>query len=291
MISASIRLDASFPELGEIGKNSFRSTTDRIKADAKARRARACAKSRLRPPRRGPNFIGTGEEVADEIIRLGRRGCRGRLHPRLPGHCRRASTISSLMSSRCLRSVAVYDPTLAGEDAARSSGPACRESRYAVTRKPHGEPVSAASGASEHGDECIFATIERRADHCRKVSRPSIDEIVASTPRPAPPSGAGLPGDADQRDRGGSADHWGYEVATGIAGTGVVGVLRRGEGRSLGIRADMDALPIEEADRACLCQQNPGAMHACGHDGHTAILLAAATTISAKAWPSPARST
>ena len=39
---------------------------------------------------------------------------------------------------------------------------------------------------------------------------------------------------------------WGYEVATGIAGTGVVGVLRRGEGRSLAIRADMDALPIEE---------------------------------------------
>jgi hippurate hydrolase len=47
-------------------------------------------------------------------------------------------------------------------------------------------------------------------------------------------------------------------------------------GRRLGIRADMDALPIHEADRPALCQRNAGVMHACGHDGHTAILLAAA---------------
>ncbi|NTJ62725.1 amidohydrolase [Agrobacterium rhizogenes] len=70
---------------------------------------------------------------------------------------------------------------------------------------------------------------------------------------------------------------WGYEVATGIAGTGVVATLRRGNGnRSIGIRADMDALPIEEATGLEYQSANPGVMHACGHDGHTSILLAAA---------------
>ncbi len=70
---------------------------------------------------------------------------------------------------------------------------------------------------------------------------------------------------------------WGYEVETGIAGTGVVATLSRGEGlRSIGIRADMDALPIEEATGVVHASVNRGVMHACGHDGHTAILLAAA---------------
>ncbi|MBY5398876.1 M20 aminoacylase family protein [Rhizobium leguminosarum] len=70
---------------------------------------------------------------------------------------------------------------------------------------------------------------------------------------------------------------WGYEVATGIAGTGIVATLRRGEGKKrIGIRADMDALPIEEATGLAYASSNPGVMHACGHDGHTAILLAAA---------------
>ena len=70
---------------------------------------------------------------------------------------------------------------------------------------------------------------------------------------------------------------WGYEVATGIAGTGVVATLKRGEGeRRIGIRADMDALPIEEATGLAYASNNPGVMHACGHDGHTSILLAAA---------------
>ncbi len=70
---------------------------------------------------------------------------------------------------------------------------------------------------------------------------------------------------------------WGYEVARGIAGTGVVGTLRRGSGsRSLGLRADMDALPIHEATGLPYASAHPGTMHACGHDGHTAILLAAA---------------
>ena len=70
---------------------------------------------------------------------------------------------------------------------------------------------------------------------------------------------------------------WGYEVATGLGGTGVVGTLRRGRGsRRLGIRSDMDALPIAEATGHAWSSQTPGVMHACGHDGHTATLLAAA---------------
>lgn len=70
---------------------------------------------------------------------------------------------------------------------------------------------------------------------------------------------------------------WGYAVTTGIAGTGLVATLSNGTGaRRLGIRADMDALPIEEATELAYSSNNPGVMHACGHDGHTAILLAAA---------------
>ena len=70
---------------------------------------------------------------------------------------------------------------------------------------------------------------------------------------------------------------WGYEVSTGIGGTGVVGRLVRGHGsRCLGLRADMDALPIDEATGLGHASVHPGVMHACGHDGHTAMLLAAA---------------
>jgi hippurate hydrolase len=70
---------------------------------------------------------------------------------------------------------------------------------------------------------------------------------------------------------------WGYEVSTGIAGTGVVGSLRRGQGaRRLGLRADMDALPIEEETGLPYASVHGGVMHACGHDGHTTALLAAA---------------
>jgi hippurate hydrolase len=70
---------------------------------------------------------------------------------------------------------------------------------------------------------------------------------------------------------------WGYKVTTGIAGTGVVATLKRGDGeRRIGIRADMDALPIEEATGLAYASNNPDVMHACGHDGHTSILLAAA---------------
>ena len=69
---------------------------------------------------------------------------------------------------------------------------------------------------------------------------------------------------------------WGFEVTTGIGGTGVVGTLRRGEGKALAIRADFDALPIRETTGLPHASARDGVMHACGHDGHTAILLAAA---------------
>ena len=69
----------------------------------------------------------------------------------------------------------------------------------------------------------------------------------------------------------------GYKVTTGIAGTGVIGTLSNGSGsRSLGIRADMDALPIHETSNLAYASRAPGKMHACGHDGHTTMLLGAA---------------
>ena len=74
---------------------------------------------------------------------------------------------------------------------------------------------------------------------------------------------------------------WGYEVHRGLGGTGVVGQLRRGSSsRSLGLRADMDALPIAEASGRPWASACAGLMHACGHDGHTAMLLAAASHIA-----------
>ena len=68
------------------------------------------------------------------------------------------------------------------------------------------------------------------------------------------------------------------EVHTGIARTGVVGVIRGANpgGKAIGLRADMDALPIVEQTGAAHASQTPGVMHACGHDGHTAMLLGAA---------------
>ena len=70
---------------------------------------------------------------------------------------------------------------------------------------------------------------------------------------------------------------WGYDVTTGVGGSGVVGTLKRGNsGKAIGIRADMDALPIIEATGLDYASSNSGVMHACGHDGHTTILLTAA---------------
>jgi amidohydrolase len=72
------------------------------------------------------------------------------------------------------------------------------------------------------------------------------------------------------------------EVATGLGRTGVVGVIKgrkppgKGDVRVIGLRADMDALPIEEATGLPHASKTPGRMHACGHDGHTAMLLGAA---------------
>lgn len=75
----------------------------------------------------------------------------------------------------------------------------------------------------------------------------------------------------------GCLERWGFEVTRGLAQTGVVGSLRRGKGkRTIGLRADMDALPIQEETGLPYASAVPGMMHACGHDGHTAMLLGAA---------------
>lgn len=76
---------------------------------------------------------------------------------------------------------------------------------------------------------------------------------------------------------------WGYEVTTGLAVTGVVGTLRWGEASRaprLGLRADMDALPISERTGLPWASRVAGRMHACGHDGHTAMLLGAARRLA-----------
>ncbi|HCN9608815.1 TPA: amidohydrolase [Escherichia coli] len=70
---------------------------------------------------------------------------------------------------------------------------------------------------------------------------------------------------------------WGYEVEQGLATTGVVATLKVGDGeKSIGLRADMDALPIYENSGKPWVSKHPSLMHACGHDGHTTILLGAA---------------
>ena len=75
---------------------------------------------------------------------------------------------------------------------------------------------------------------------------------------------------------------WGYEVHRGLGKTGVVGTLRCGDGaKRIGIRADMDALPITETNGRPWASRVLGKMHACGHDGHTAMLLGAARHLAA----------
>jgi len=79
---------------------------------------------------------------------------------------------------------------------------------------------------------------------------------------------------------------WGIEVHRGLGRTGVVGVIRgrhqaAGSNRAIGLRADMDALPMAESNGFAHRSQNPGRMHACGHDGHTTMLLGAANYLAA----------
>ena len=73
----------------------------------------------------------------------------------------------------------------------------------------------------------------------------------------------------------------GIDVRTGVGGTGVIGLMEGGKpGKTVLLRADMDALPIQEVSELSYASQNDGVMHACGHDGHTAMLLAAANLLS-----------
>ncbi|KPQ05748.1 MAG: hippurate hydrolase [Rhodobacteraceae bacterium HLUCCA12] len=74
---------------------------------------------------------------------------------------------------------------------------------------------------------------------------------------------------------------WGIDVTTGIGKTGVVGVLKGNRpGRAIGLRADMDALPIDEQTNLPYASKTPGVMHACGHDAHTTMILGAARYLS-----------
>jgi hippurate hydrolase len=82
---------------------------------------------------------------------------------------------------------------------------------------------------------------------------------------------------------------WGYEVQRGLAGTGLVGTLKAGDGtRSIGLRADMDALPVNEQTGLPYASVHPGKMHACGHDGHTAMLRVPSPAFSVPTRPVPA---
>jgi hippurate hydrolase len=76
---------------------------------------------------------------------------------------------------------------------------------------------------------------------------------------------------------------WGIPIHRGLAKTGVVGILKNGSSpRAVGLRADMDALRVTELNTFAHASTNPGTMHACGHDGHTAMLLAAARHLAAE---------
>ena len=74
----------------------------------------------------------------------------------------------------------------------------------------------------------------------------------------------------------------GFSVRTGIGRTGVIAELHNGEGPVIALRADMDALPIQEANTHDFVSENPGVMHACGHDGHVAGLIGAARILAEK---------
>jgi hippurate hydrolase len=76
-------------------------------------------------------------------------------------------------------------------------------------------------------------------------------------------------------------EEWGIPVIRGMGKTGVVGIIRNGDSkRAIGLRADMDALPVQEVNTFPHASRHPGKMHACGHDGHVAMLLGAAHYLS-----------
>ena len=75
----------------------------------------------------------------------------------------------------------------------------------------------------------------------------------------------------------GKLKEWNIPVIRGMGVTGVVGIIKRGSSEAaIGLRADMDALPMQEFNTFAHASKNAGKMHACGHDGHTAMLLGAA---------------
>lgn len=75
----------------------------------------------------------------------------------------------------------------------------------------------------------------------------------------------------------GKLTEWGIPIHRGMGKTGVVGIVKNGNSsRAIGLRADMDALPMQEFNSFAHASKHAGKMHACGHDGHTAMLLAAA---------------
>ena len=74
---------------------------------------------------------------------------------------------------------------------------------------------------------------------------------------------------------------WGIPIHRGMGTTGVVGIVKNGtSSRAVGLRADIDALPMTEHNKFAHASKHPGKMHACGHDGHTAMLLGAAKHFS-----------
>ncbi|MCB0254715.1 MAG: M20/M25/M40 family metallo-hydrolase, partial [Anaerolineae bacterium] len=81
----------------------------------------------------------------------------------------------------------------------------------------------------------------------------------------------------------------GIEAQAGVGKTGVVGYLGNGGGPVIGVRADMDALPITEENDAEYASQIPGTMHACGHDAHTAMLLGVARLLHDQEIPGQVR--
>ena len=74
---------------------------------------------------------------------------------------------------------------------------------------------------------------------------------------------------------------WGIPIHRGLGRTGVVGIVKGGDSpRAIGLRADMDALPMQESNRFAHASRHAGKMHACGHDGHTTMLLGAAQQLA-----------